>query len=76
MVPTKLYSSWTKAKSYLDVCPFAVSLLDDPDSLMELYVILRSIERFYSEYKEYPGSIDDHVEPDLVKLKVRSIFLK
>lgn len=46
------------------------SQLDDPDSMMELYIILRGIERFYSEYKEYPGELDDHVEPDIVKLKV------
>lgn len=48
----------------------SVSNLDDPDGSMEYYVILRSIERFYSEYKEYPGNLDDHVEPDIVKLKV------
>ncbi|KAK7601866.1 hypothetical protein V9T40_009307 [Parthenolecanium corni] len=48
---------------------YIVSNLDDPDSSMEYYVILRSIERFYSEYKEYPGNLDDHVEPDIVKLK-------
>ena len=38
--------------------------------MMEFYVVLRSVERYYSEYKEYPGDLDDHVEPDVIKLKV------
>ncbi|XP_065210292.1 NEDD8-activating enzyme E1 regulatory subunit isoform X2 [Planococcus citri] len=48
---------------------YIASQLEDPDSMMDFYVILRSIERFYTEFKEYPGDLDDHVEPDIVKLK-------
>lgn len=44
--------------------------LEDPDSLVEHYIILRGIERFYSEYYTYPGEIDEQVEPDIPKLKV------
>ncbi|XP_025411774.1 NEDD8-activating enzyme E1 regulatory subunit-like [Sipha flava] len=43
--------------------------LEDPDSLIEHYIILRGIERFYSEYYTYPGEIDEQVEPDIPKLK-------
>lgn len=46
--------------------------LEDPDSLIEHYIILRGIERFYSEYYTYPGEIDEQVEPDIPKLKVNS----
>lgn len=41
--------------------------LDDPDSLMVYYVMLRGIDRFYSDYNHYPGEFDD--EHDIVKLK-------
>ncbi|XP_050424601.1 NEDD8-activating enzyme E1 regulatory subunit [Adelges cooleyi] len=43
--------------------------LEDPDSLIEHYIILRGIERFYSEYYNYPGEIDEQVESDIPKLK-------
>lgn len=46
--------------------------LEDPDSLIEHYIILRGIERFYSEYYTYPGEIDEQVEPDIPKLKVNT----
>ncbi|XP_060520510.1 nedd8-activating enzyme E1 regulatory subunit [Cylas formicarius] len=45
------------------------SYLEDPDSLMFYYVILRGLERFISEFNSYPGQLDDQVEPDLLKLK-------
>ncbi|KAJ8983471.1 hypothetical protein NQ317_014929 [Molorchus minor] len=45
------------------------SYLEDPDSLMFYYVILRGLERFISEFNTYPGQLDDHVEPDVLKLK-------
>lgn len=55
--------------NYIYVC-YSVQSLEDPDSLIEHYVILRGIERFYSEYYTYPGEIDEQVEPDIPKLKV------
>lgn len=45
------------------------SYLEDPDSLMFYYVILRGLERFVSELNAYPGQFDDQVEPDVLKLK-------
>lgn len=50
--------------------------LEDPDSLIEHYIILRGIERFYSEYYTYPGEIDEQVETDIPKLKVNYQCLK
>jgi len=41
--------------------------LENPDSMMVYYVMLRGIDRFYSEYNIYPGEFE--VEPDIVKLK-------
>uniref|UniRef100_A0A6P7FQU9 NEDD8-activating enzyme E1 regulatory subunit n=1 Tax=Diabrotica virgifera virgifera TaxID=50390 RepID=A0A6P7FQU9_DIAVI len=45
------------------------SYLEDPDSLMFYYVILRGLERFISEFNTYPGQFDDQVEPDVLKMK-------
>lgn len=45
------------------------SYLEDPDSLIFYYVILRGLERFISEFNTYPGQLDDQVEPDILKLK-------
>ncbi|KAJ8943598.1 hypothetical protein NQ318_006600 [Aromia moschata] len=45
------------------------SYLEDPDSLMFYYVILRGLERFVGEFNAYPGQFDDQVEPDVLKLK-------
>lgn len=45
------------------------SYLQDPDSLMFSYVTVRGLERFVSEFNTYPGHLDDHVEPDVLKLK-------
>lgn len=39
--------------------------------MMVYYVVLRGIEKFQAEYNTLPGEFDDHVEPDIVKLKVR-----
>jgi hypothetical protein len=38
---------------------------------MVYYVMLRGVDRFYSEYNTYPGEFEDQVEPDIMKLKVR-----
>ncbi|XP_011497126.1 PREDICTED: NEDD8-activating enzyme E1 regulatory subunit isoform X2 [Ceratosolen solmsi marchali] len=43
--------------------------LENPESLMVYYVVLRGVEKFQAEYNAYPGEFDDHVEPDIVKLK-------
>ncbi|KAK1133526.1 hypothetical protein K0M31_011328 [Melipona bicolor] len=47
-----------------------VQCLENPESMMVYYVILRGIEKFQTEYNSYPGEFDDQVEPDIVKLKV------
>lgn len=36
---------------------------------MVYYVVLRGILKFQTEFNSYPGEFDDHVEPDIVKLK-------
>lgn len=45
------------------------SYLEDPDSLIFYYVILRGLERFIGEFNAYPGQFEDQVEPDILKLK-------
>lgn len=45
------------------------SYLEDPDSLMLYYVIIRGLERFINEFNTNPGQFDDQVEPDVLKLK-------
>ncbi|XP_059477620.1 NEDD8-activating enzyme E1 regulatory subunit [Neocloeon triangulifer] len=45
------------------------SQLEDPDSRMPHYVIMRGIDRFYTEYNMYPGHFDERLEPDIVELK-------
>ncbi|XP_043288397.1 NEDD8-activating enzyme E1 regulatory subunit [Venturia canescens] len=43
--------------------------LENADSMLVYYVLLRGVEKFQTEYNSYPGEFDDHVEPDIVKLK-------
>jgi NEDD8-activating enzyme E1 regulatory subunit len=38
---------------------------------MAHYVILRGIDRFFTEYNTYPGHFDERLEPDIVELKVK-----
>ncbi|XP_044760074.1 NEDD8-activating enzyme E1 regulatory subunit isoform X2 [Coccinella septempunctata] len=58
------------ADEYTKHCPDLSSQLEDPDSLMFYYVILRGFERFIGDFNTYPGQYDDHVEPDVLKLKM------
>ncbi|XP_066589037.1 NEDD8-activating enzyme E1 regulatory subunit [Prorops nasuta] len=46
-----------------------VQSLENPESMMVYYVVLRGIEKFQTEYNSYPGEFNDQVEPDIVKLK-------
>jgi len=39
---------------------------------MAHYVILRGIDRFFTEYNTYPGHFDERLEPDIVELKVKT----
>ncbi|XP_076370539.1 nedd8-activating enzyme E1 regulatory subunit APP-BP1 isoform X2 [Tachypleus tridentatus] len=43
--------------------------LNNPDSEMVFYVMLRAVDRFYTEFNRFPGYFDDQVEPDIIKLK-------
>ncbi|XP_068750209.1 NEDD8-activating enzyme E1 regulatory subunit-like [Montipora capricornis] len=43
--------------------------LDDPDSDVVYYFLLKAVDRFYTHYHRYPGNFDDQVEVDVVKLK-------
>jgi len=49
---------------------FIAGNLENPENTMVYYVMLRGVDRFYSEYNTYPGEFEDQVEPDIVKLKV------
>ncbi|KAF5307842.1 hypothetical protein FQR65_LT18314 [Abscondita terminalis] len=57
------------ADEYQNSCPNVSLHLEDAESLMFYYIILRGLERFISEYNTYPGQFDDQVEPDVLKLK-------
>ncbi|XP_043189117.1 NEDD8-activating enzyme E1 regulatory subunit-like isoform X2 [Amphibalanus amphitrite] len=43
--------------------------LQNPESEMVIYAMLRAAERFRSEYSTAPGAEDDQVETDVIKLK-------
>ncbi|XP_046996258.1 NEDD8-activating enzyme E1 regulatory subunit [Schistocerca americana] len=43
--------------------------LENPESPLVYYLMLRGVDRFFAEYNAYPGEFDDQVEPDIVKLK-------
>lgn len=42
----------------------------DENNDLIFYLMLRSINRFYTQYNRYPGDCDDQVESDIVILKV------
>ncbi|XP_064646486.1 NEDD8-activating enzyme E1 regulatory subunit-like isoform X2 [Lineus longissimus] len=46
-----------------------MNLEDTDNSDVVFYVLLRAVDRFYSEYNRYPGYYDDQVETDVSNLK-------
>lgn len=46
------------------------SCMDNPDSEMVLYLMLRSVDRFYQQHSRYPGVYNYQVEEDISRLKV------
>uniref|UniRef100_A0A8C5ED35 NEDD8-activating enzyme E1 regulatory subunit n=1 Tax=Gouania willdenowi TaxID=441366 RepID=A0A8C5ED35_GOUWI len=46
------------------------SCMDNPDSEMVFYLILRGVERFYQQHSRYPGVYNYQVEDDISKLKL------
>lgn len=40
-----------------------------PDSPLLYYFILRGVDRFFTEFNTLPGMLEDHVEPDIGRLK-------
>ena len=40
-----------------DITPFflLVGYLDDPDSDVVFYILLKAVDRFYTQYHRYPG---------------------
>ncbi|GAM20938.1 hypothetical protein SAMD00019534_041130 [Acytostelium subglobosum LB1] len=46
-----------------------VSDLEQPDSNLVFYILLRGVERFYQTYNRYPGFNDEDVEGDIALLK-------
>ena len=47
-------------------------LEDTDDDDLVFYILLRAVDRFYSQYSKYPGCYGDSMEADIPKLKVRS----
>ncbi|XP_035679361.1 NEDD8-activating enzyme E1 regulatory subunit-like [Branchiostoma floridae] len=43
--------------------------LENPDSEITLYIMLRAVDKFQQQYGRYPGYYDDQVEADIPKLK-------
>ena len=50
----------------------AMHLEDTDDDDLVFYILLRAVDRFYSQYSKYPGCYGDSMEADIPKLKVRS----
>ncbi|TRY69781.1 hypothetical protein DNTS_006011 [Danionella cerebrum] len=46
------------------------SCMDSPDSEMVLYLMLRSVNRFFQQHSRYPGVYNYQVEDDINKLKL------
>uniref|UniRef100_A0A8C2W9G7 NEDD8-activating enzyme E1 regulatory subunit n=1 Tax=Cyclopterus lumpus TaxID=8103 RepID=A0A8C2W9G7_CYCLU len=46
------------------------SSMDNPDSEMVFYLMLRSVDRFYQQHSRYPGVYNYQVEDDISKLKL------
>ncbi|XP_068614905.1 NEDD8-activating enzyme E1 regulatory subunit [Brachionichthys hirsutus] len=46
------------------------SCMDNPDSEMVFYLMLRAIDRFYQRHARYPGVYDYQVEEDISRLKL------
>ncbi|TWW67939.1 NEDD8-activating enzyme E1 regulatory subunit APP-BP1 [Takifugu flavidus] len=46
------------------------SCMDNPDSEMVFYLMLRSIDRFYQQHSHFPGVYNYQVEEDIIKLKL------
>ncbi len=44
-------------------------LEQDPDSEATYYLILRGVDRFFTEFSALPGALADQVEPDISHLK-------
>ncbi|XP_071957729.1 NEDD8-activating enzyme E1 regulatory subunit-like [Antedon mediterranea] len=42
---------------------------ENPDSEIYWYIMLRAADKFYSQYSYFPGTYDDQVDSDSVKLK-------
>ncbi|KAK2186473.1 hypothetical protein NP493_199g06076 [Ridgeia piscesae] len=47
----------------------AMHLEDTDDDDLVFYILLRAVDRFYSQYSKYPGCYGDSMEADIPKLK-------
>ncbi|XP_041125206.1 NEDD8-activating enzyme E1 regulatory subunit [Polyodon spathula] len=57
------YSTETINKDEISSC------MDNPDSEMVLYLMLRAVDKFYQQHGRYPGVYNYQVEEDIGKLK-------
>uniref|UniRef100_A0A673AA75 NEDD8-activating enzyme E1 regulatory subunit n=1 Tax=Sphaeramia orbicularis TaxID=375764 RepID=A0A673AA75_9TELE len=46
------------------------SCMDNPDSEMVFYLMLRAVDRFYQQHSRYPGVYNYQVEEDISRLKL------
>lgn len=49
--------------------------LEDPDSSLAFYVLLRAADRFFEEHQRFPGEYDDQVEEDVATFKAVAVAL-
>lgn len=58
------------------VCISASHLDDCDDDDVVYYVLLRAVDRFFSEFNKYPGFYKDAVDFDIPNLKVSRMFVR
>lgn len=56
-------------EEYKSVPENLVSNLEDPDSDVSFYVLLRAVDKFYAKFNKYPGESDEDVESDCENLQ-------
>uniref|UniRef100_A0A803VAD6 NEDD8-activating enzyme E1 regulatory subunit n=1 Tax=Ficedula albicollis TaxID=59894 RepID=A0A803VAD6_FICAL len=65
-----LFFQWKEVSvKYLLYLNQFVSHMDNPDSEIVLYLMLRAVNRFYKQHGRYPGVYNYQVEDDIGKLK-------
>lgn len=50
---------------------FSAGYLDDPDSNVVFYILLKAVDRFYTQYHRYPGTFDQTISQGLTEILMR-----